>query len=259
MKDFIKENWVSWVLGAGSLILVWIIWLVASNSMQNQYVLPTVSQTLNALWVVLGEQFFYKALSKTLLKVIYSVLISFVLAGALALLSKVVRRLDAFFAPIISIIRTVPTMAILIIILLSSTRFVAPIIVAVLVLFPMMYKQFSTALNGIDQGIINATKVFGLTKKQRIIKVYLPLVMPPIILNVGSNLSFAIKLIISAEVMANVNTSIGGMMQGARTFDYARLFALTLASIIIGLLIEVVFHLVCKTLFKWNKKGATND
>ena len=179
---------------------------------------------------------------------------------ALSLLTKVFKPFGAFMKPIVGVIRTLPTMAVLVLILIYTDKFTAPVIVSVLVLFPMIYAQFNTALSSVDEGVINATKVFNLTKRQKTFKVFLPMVAPPVFSHVGSNLSFAIKLVISAEVMAYSFTSIGGMMQTANvSFDIPRLAALTLVAVICGLIIEGVFNLLTKLCFKWQRSEVAND
>ena len=123
----------------------------------------------------------------------------------------------------------------------------------------MIYAQFLTAFNSVPQGLINTANVFGLSKKDKLFKVYLPIVAPSVLSRVGSNLSFAIKLIISAEVISYTLISLGGMMNTATNYlNYARLGALTLCAVALGLIIEVVVDLVVKRLFKWTGESK-ND
>ena len=97
-------------------------------------------------------------------------------------------------------------------------------------------------------------KVYNLPLKKRLTKIYLPLVAPGIFLYSGSNLSFAIKIVISAEVMANTLTALGGMMQTANLYlQTSRLAALTIVAVVLGLLIELTFALLYKDLFKWKR------
>ena len=260
MKNYLKRRLPNTVAGLISLLVMWLVWIIAHKTVKNEYVLPSFSQTLSSLWMVLKEEFFWRALLRTLLKVVYSFAISFLLAMALSLLTKVFKRFGAFMKPIVAVIRTLPTMAVLVLILIYTDKFTAPVIVSVLVLFPMIYAQFNTALSSVDEGVINATKVFNLTKRQKTFNVFLPMVAPPVFSHVGSNLSFAIKLVISAEVMAYSFTSIGGMMQMANVyFDISRLAALTLVAVILGLVIEGLFNLLTRLLFKWQRSEVAND
>ena len=260
MKKFILNNYLSLILGFSSLVFMWLTWIIIQVTIKNEYLIPSFSDTINAFFALLNEEFFYKALSRTLLKVLVAFAVSFLLAIVVAGVGKLFKSTRSFFKPILSIIRTLPTMAILVLILIYTDRTTAPIIVASLVLFPMMYAQFSTSFDMIDDGIIKATKVFNLSKKDKLFKVYLPLIAPSVLLHTGSNLSFAIKLIISAEVMAYTFTSIGGMMESANaTLDISRLMALTLVAVLLGLLVELIFNVIYKCSFKWLKGEDEGD
>lgn len=253
-----KQKVFSAVAGFLSLAFMWLVWFVAEKTVKNEYLVPSFSQTVKELVGILCEQFFWRALGKTLVKVLYAFLISFVLAGCCALLGRACKIANDFFKPIIAIIRTLPTMAVLTVILIYSNRTVAPIIVAVMVMFPMIYAQFNVALSNINDSVVNTAKLFNIPTKIRIFNIYLPLASPVVLSHTGSNLSFAIKLVISAEVMVSSFTSIGGMISYADP-NVARVMALTLIAVVLGLVIEAVFHFVFKRCFRWANGGLKND
>ncbi len=249
-----REKLKEIAIGLSSLVFMWLVWFIAHKTVKNEYLIPSLEETLSSMVYLFKEAFFYRALGKTLLKVLYSFLISFVNASVFSFTGKVFKPLRAFLKPIISVIRTLPTMAILVLILIYTNSSTAPIIVATLVLFPMIYAQMNVALDSIDQNIIDATKVQKIGKKDWIMKVYFPMILPSVLSHTGSNLSFSVKLVISAEVMAYTFTSLGGLMQSANALmDIPRLMALTLVAIVIGLLIELVFALINRFTFKWAK------
>jgi NitT/TauT family transport system permease protein len=184
-------------------------------------------------------------------------LISFVAGGFLAVIGYIIKPVAKFLNTIIAFIRTLPTMAVILLILIWTTPNVAPIIVAILVLLPMIYAQFSSALNGIDDGLINAIKVFNISKKDTFFNIYVPLVAPEVLLHFGANISFGIKLIVSAEVMAYTFSGLGGMMQLANVYvNTARLSALTIVAVLAGVVIELVLYHVFKNAFKWKRGEA---
>ncbi len=254
MKSYLKKHYLSIVFGFVSLLIMWGAWLIASKVVKNEYVIPSVKQTFNALIDLFKEGLFYRAFLRTVLKSVIAVAVSFLLASLFALPAKLFSGVDKIMRPIVAVIRTLPTMAVLVVLILYTSRFTAPIIVAILVLFPMTYAQFKTALNNIDGQVIRTAKAFNLSRKQKVFKVYLPLVAPSLLSNVGSNLSFGIKVVISAEVMIGAYTSIGGMIQYAGYENLARLFALTLFAVVIGIVLEIGFHLLTEKLFKWSKE-----
>lgn len=253
-----KHKVFSAVAGFLSLVFMWLVWFIAEKAVKNEYLVPGFSQTVNELISILCERFFWRALGKTLVRVLYAFLISFVLAGFCALLGRVFKIANEFFKPIIAVIRTLPTMAVLTVILIYSNRTVAPIIVAVMVMFPMIFAQFNVALSNINANVINTAKLFNIPTKTRIFKIYLPLASPVVLSHIGTNISFGIKLVISAEVMVSSFTSIGGMISYADP-NVARVMALTLISVVLGLIIEALFRLIFKRCFKWANGGLNDD
>ena len=74
---------------------------------------------------------------------------------------------------------------------------------------------------------------------------YLPLTAPYVLREAGGALSFAIKLVVSAEVLANTAKSLGGMMQEAKIYaEIPQLFALVGVSFVVGLVLELAMNIV---------------
>lgn len=261
MKKTKKERLFDLTYSILGIVFVLAVWSISANLINDEYVLPTLSQTIKATFALLGQGDFYNALFATLFRTMLAFIISFVLAGITAGFSLIFKPLGKMVKPIVTVIRVLPTMAILLLIF-RWTNYdyeVSPIIIAVLVLFPMIYAQFLTAIRSVPQGLINTANVFGLSKKDKLVKVYLPIIAPSVLSRVGNNLSFAIKLIISAEIMAYTFISLGGMMNTATAYlDYARLAGLTLCAVALGLIIEVVCGIIVKRLFKWTGESK-ND
>lgn len=124
------------LFSVAALIAVWLVWIVAFRIIANDYILPSFSETAAALFQTLGEGAFWRAILNTLGRTLLAFAVSIVLGVGLALLARLFRGVRSFFAPLISILRTLPTMAVILILLIWTTPSVAPVIVAGLVLFP---------------------------------------------------------------------------------------------------------------------------
>lgn len=255
MKNFFKAHGIDLLLSFGAIIFMWLVWIVSALIVKNEYVIPTFSSAMKEVFTLFGEKFFWQSFFNTLYRTLIAVVISFVTGGFLAVLGYVFKPVAKFLKTIIAFIRTLPTMAVILLILIWTTPNIAPIIVAILVLFPMIYTQFFTALNGIDDGLINAIKVFKISKKDIFFKIYIPQVAPDVLTHLGANFSFGIKLIVSAEVMAFTFKGLGGMLQLANVYvNTARLSALTIVTVLTGIIIEIAFYLIFKNAFKWKRE-----
>ncbi len=259
-KIFLSEKF-NIAYSACALILAWLVWIIAYACKQNDEIIPSFSATMAQFFALFTKPFFWKSFGYTLLRTLYAFALSFVLALACACVAAIFKPFAAFMRPIAAIFRTLPTMAVLLLILVWFAPRTSPVtvVVAFLVLFPMMYSQLYGQISGVDGELKEMAKVYKLTRMQKLKCIYLPHIMPSTVINTGTNLSFGLKLIISAEIMVSTYTAIGGMMSESQIYgNTPRLAALTLVAVLFGIIVELVFRALSVALFKW-KRGAEND
>lgn len=257
MKKFNLKK-LNIICTAVSIILMVCVWIIAYYSVGNDYLVPSFSDTVKSFFEMFSENSFWVGLLNTLWRTLASFLFSFLLAALCAILSAISKTISFLLRPLAIFLRVLPTLAVVLLILVWTNPTIAPMIVTFLVLFPMMYAQMLAAISDVDEDLIKMLKVYKVGKKNRIFKVYLPLVSPNIISQSGANISLAIKVMISAEVLASTYRSLGGLMQNARLYlEMPRLAALTLAAVVLGVVFEVLFVLIKKLVCKWD--GEPND
>ena len=127
-----------------------------------------------------------------------------------------------------------------------SDRVVAPIIVCVLSLFPIIYNSVYNNLSKIDNNLIEMLKVYKVKKYTTITKIYLKGILPCLIKELLVQVSFALKLIVSAEIMLNLYKSIGGEIFVANNYsNVVLLMALTLLVCLIAIIFEFLGKVIC--------------
>lgn len=251
MKDK-REKILSISLPIISILIVLTIWWVAAISVNSEYILPTISQTVTALIEVLKSGEFYSSLAFTLLRTLIAFLVSFLTAALCVFLSKRYKTAKGLIEPIISVLRALPTVAVVLILLFWTTSFIAPIVVTTLVILPTIYTGLSNLYDGIDKGQLLMCKAFNVGKKQTLTKVIIPQITPSMLLLIGGNLSLNLKLMVAAEVLAATPKSIGLMLNTSKVFfEISSLLALVCICIIFGVIIESVFSLISKKVGKW--------
>lgn len=244
------------IISLSAILSMWLIWLIAYYCVRNDYIIPSIGDTLKSLFACFATASFWVAFFNSVLRTVIAFMVSFLSASALVALGSVFKGFKIFIKPFMEIFRTVPTLAVILILLFWTTPNVAPIIVTVLVLFPMIYSQLNAAIDGIDGGIIEMAKVYDISVKERIFKIYLPLIAPNTLAQTGANISLGVKIMISAEVLSGTYKSLGGLMQNARFYiDLPRLGALTIIAVLLGFLIDFCFSLIERATFKWSKNN----
>lgn len=216
-----------------------LIWTIAVKAIKNDYILPALSDILKATGELFSKKVFYTSFLNSFLRVIKAFVISFIFAGCLAVAAKLLPILQKILAPIVTALRALPTMAIILILLVWSTPKQAPVIVAFLALFPMLYTGTLTALSTVDKRLVEMCKVYHVPIRKQIFNMYLPIASSYILREASAGLAFSLKLVVSAEILANTYISLGGLLQLSRIYlETAEMFALSLLVIAVGLILE---------------------
>ena len=242
MKKLLWKN-VWQTLAAIAFLIV--VWLVAYLIVGNELLIPNFVDSLKAGGKLFISAAFWRGLGMSMLRVLIAFGISFALALVFAVIAYMYPSFGGFLAPIVSALRSLPVLAVLLILLSFLGVGEAPIAVAFLSLFPMLYTGILAALSGIDKQLLEISRVYGASFWGRVGRVYLPLTAPYVLREAGGALSFAIKLVVSAEVLANTAKSLGGMMQEAKIYaEIPQLFALVGVSFVVGLVLELAMNIV---------------
>ena len=234
-----------------TVIVILTIWLIASLSVADEILLPTPFAVLKEFIELFSEGRFYLGYFYTLLRSVLAFLISFLIAFILAILVKILPVSRKVIGTIIPIIRALPTIAVVLLLLLWTSSNVAPIIVTMLVVLPTVFTNLLEAINEVDDEVIEMCKVYKIDKKRQIFEVYIPMVLPTMVVVIGSGLSLNLKLMVAAEVLSQTVNSLGLLLQESKIyFETANMFALVLVSVITGLILEIIGNVVSKKLRK---------
>ena len=247
-----KKVWLDIFYPAIVVVATLIIWQVAAWILDATLILPTPKQSFIQFFEYFGQKQFWLALLGTFWRSVYSFAIAFVIAVVLALactVSGVVRKLTL---PLIAIVRSIPTMSIILILVISASPKTAPAVVAVIVTAPTLFSAFLGAVDSVDKKLVQMSKVYKVSTRDMVTKLYLPNMALQLFESCAGGFSLNVKLIIAAEALAYTSSSIGKMMQIAKiNIEPTHLFALTLFAVLLGVLTEVIIRFIGKKVVKW--------
>ena len=175
MKKLVLKNLIQ--VGVAIVFLL-AVWWIAYHSVGNDLLIPPPSDSVQEIGALLTKALFWQALGGTLLRALFAFVISFLLAVTFAVIAYLLPSFERFFAPIVSVLRSMPILAVLLILLSFLDAGQAPIAVAFLSLFPMLYVGVLAALSGVDSHLIEISRVYGTPVWRRVTAVYLPLASP---------------------------------------------------------------------------------
>lgn len=225
------------------------VWIAAWAAVGNELLVPSFSDSVKAFFSLFINGGFWKGFLQSLSRVAIAFCISFVFAAALAVVAYLYPAFAKFFAPIAAVIRSMPVLAVLLIVLVWTGAGVAPVVVAFLSLFPLLYTGTLSALKGIDGELIEMSRVYRVGLKTRIAALYLLNIAPQTLRQAGAALAFGVKLVLSAEVLSRTAGSLGNMMQDAQIFsEMPLLFALVAVACAAGFLFETAGEAAARAL-----------
>ena len=125
-----------------------LVWWAAYLVVDNDLVVPALSDCAKKAWGMLGKAWFWQAFLRTFLRVLFSFVLSFVFAAIFAVIAYLLPAFAKFFAPIVAALRSLPVLAVSLILIIWFGAGGTPIAVAFLSLFPMLYTAILAALSG---------------------------------------------------------------------------------------------------------------
>ncbi len=247
-----KQKIFDLIFSAAAILALWIAWTVAYFAAGNSYVVPSFSETVAETGHLLIDPVFWRAFGGTVWRTAEAFFISFALGVGIALLACIFDPVRAFFAPIVSVLRTVPTMAVVLILLIWTSPALAPVVIAALVLFPVLYRSTLTSLTEVKREYGEVAAAYKIPRARQAFKMYLPLSAPPVLSQLGAAFSLGLKITVSGEVLSATARSLGSMMQQAQGYlETPRLIALTLLAVLAGFIFEGIFALISRLAGRW--------
>ncbi|MBP5242181.1 MAG: hypothetical protein J6Z36_00640 [Clostridia bacterium] len=148
------------------------VWFISYRAVGNEYILPSLGDTFKEVGAQLASSAFWNAFVSSFLRALQAFVFAFLFAVILAIISYMVPSIGSFLAPIVTAMRALPTMAILLMLLIWSTPSFAPVVVAFLALFPLLYTATGAALNSVDKKLVEMSKIYRVPLHKRVFQMY---------------------------------------------------------------------------------------
>ena len=237
--------------GALAIAVVLAGWQIAALSIHLPLLLPTPGEALKQVIALVTTFDFWHHLGATLSRGF--------LGFGLALLSGLVigivagehRAINAFFRPLIILLRSTPVMSVIILALIWFKHDNVPIFVTFLMAFPIVVQNIIEGIHSVDNQLIEMVRIYRVRYKVQLTRLYLPSLMPFLAAGLSSGLGITWKVLVAAEVLAYPTWGIGTQMDTARVYlQTDKVFAWTLVVIALGLFFDYLLGYLLKCPFK---------
>ena len=256
MKRFITNKFTLFSLGVVFVVVLWILCSVLFD--KNGAIFPNPITTIQRFGAILSEQQTYISLGYTFLRMIVGFVVSFLLALIVGMLAGNHQALYQFLKPLMTVLKSVPTVAFVFVFIVMSNAREAPIYVVFVICFPILYEAVVGGFKSIDKDIVDASKVDGASYLKGAAFIKLPLAIPYIVVGIVSSFALSFKIEIMAEVITgSTKNGLGSSINYAYSqAEMPNVFAYSLLVIIFMLLVSLIEEIVKHTL---KKKGLIEN
>ena len=248
LVGILKKN-KAWIISILSALAFLGIWEITAAVINVQIILPRIGDVAIALGEILIIPKSYITIGMSLLRCLISFSAAFVLGVLLGILGGISKTLAAAIRPLTVVLKSMPTMAIVLILMLAIGKDASPIVIGIMLVFPVIYETVKTAVENIDIRIIELARLDGITAAESVRHIYIPITMPYIAGAVASSAGLTIKGVISAEIVAYTAMSIGWEMKIASAASTLTEIPKLFAWVIIVLALSILFESALKLLF----------
>lgn len=191
-----------------TLGIVLAVWAIVAHCYNKPIVMPSPAVVLERFFLLFGEKSFWTDIAFSLLRVVECFALSFAFALVLGSLAGIFKPVAKVLAPIVSILRSAPTMAVILLALVWIGAKNAPLLIGFLVAFPVMYQGVQSSISGVDSDLVQMCDVYKVSFINRVRFLYIPQIAPTLFDCSQSTLSLTLKVVIAAEVLAYTKHSI---------------------------------------------------
>ena len=223
------------------------IWSIAAAVIGSEFVLPNLRLTFGAFGSVLKNTAFWSGLCGTLLRSVIGFAISLALFFVLFYFSAVYDGFRKIVEPLISALRSMPAVAVTLVLALVVGGFGTPIVLGVLVIMPIMYSAARARTATVPTELAEICRLYGANKRQTFSSVWFPCLAGALPETLSTAFSYNIKAVIGAEILAQTADSLGVLMKIAQQYyETAMLIAFVVIAVVIAIVLEALLRGVLK-------------
>jgi NitT/TauT family transport system permease protein len=235
------------VAGAAGLAFILVAWEAAALAMGKEIVLPSPVSVFGAALALYPTPRFLSALWATFLRGLAAFGFSAIVGIVAGLASGLRPLFRAALAPILTVIRATPVLALVLIALLWFPGGFVPIFSAFLMAFPIMATSAAEGAVAVDPRLLEMAMLFRVPRREVFLRLRLPSAAPHLMSGAKNALGISWKVVVAGEILSQPARAIGTGMQSSRVMlESASVFAWAVAAVALCGLTEWAFGLVAK-------------
>ena len=239
-----------------SVFVLLILWEAAAIKINNEIYIPRIEEVLKSILSIIQGQNFKWNLLSSIYRTVISFMSAYILAVVLGVLSLMYPLFKSFFKPINSVGKTIPTMVLVVLALVWFDKDKAPFVVGFAIVFPILYEGVMSALNNVDKNIMEMCKIYNVSTKEKIKKIYYPAIKFYTTGIFVSTFSLAFKVVVAGEVHGQPKYGVGAAIQLEKmNFNITAIFAWIILIALMSIVLDKVNKIILKRSNRWKHEN----
>ena len=230
-----------------SMFIVLVVYEYFSFSVGKPLILPSGESILMEIFTIIRGTTFIEIISVTVVRTLVTFVCILVLSLVVGILAGYYKVVAALLNPAMILLRTIPTVSLILILLIWFGRDLGPTIIVGLVIFPIIYELVVGSIKKVDSDLKDVCLLFGCT----IFEKFFPNLIYALSSGVQATLGLAFKVMVMAEVMAQSRIGIGQALNYEKTYlNMAGVFGWTIILILIVMIFDFLISMIMKFLLR---------
>ena len=218
------------------------VWKLVAALVGLEIIIPSPERVAARFIAFLANAAFWQALGATLVRGLVGFGISCATGLLIGFLIGFNRTAESLLSPVMTVIRSTPILAIILIALIWFSSDFVPIFSCFLMSFPVIASTLAEGVRQTDRRLIEMARLYRVPDGRLIRSLYLPSLFPYFTAAASSALGLCWKVVVAAEVISQPIHAIGTGLQNAKIMlETADVFAWTLAAILLSAITDLVF------------------
>lgn len=236
----------------GSVLIWLILWQILTMCIDSKIIIVTPIEVAKRLWELIREASFWKSVLFSMARILLGFALGLTAGTLLAVISGKVKFIRTLFAPLISVMKSIPVASFTILALIWIGSKNLSVLVSSLICVPIVCANMLEGIDNLDPNLEEMSKVFKIPFGRRFTGVYLSQLLP--YFRSASRLAIGLcwKSGVAAEVIGIPSGSIGEQLYMSKVYlETADLFAWTTVTILLSWLCERIFIALVNLLEHW--------
>ena len=232
-----------------SIVLILLGYELFSFFVEKPLILPSLESIFIEILIIMKSESFIEVILMTVSRTVITfslILVLVLVSGIFSAYSKIVEEL---LKPMVILLRTIPTVSLIIIVLIWFGRDLGPVIIVSLVIFPILYEIVLGSIKKVDNDLKDVCLLFGCTKFEKFWALYYPNLIYNLSSGIQATLGLSFKVMVMAEVLAQSRVGIGQALNYEKTYlNISGVFGWTFILIIIVILFDFFIDIIMQIL-----------